>query len=224
MDTGGIELRIREVGSSDPLAPVWSTHLSWQYVERSVENHLLALPAGDYEVVFSAARGWSDPPHETRSLGFALSRMSFEESFDIPADGLDMDSSAVEEQLLQGWLEAERSVDRAYRWATGHASAIVRLAQPASGARLSYRMPPGPIGGVNVSVRPVDSDEPAWSARIPWRPGEWREDSFAVALPAGDYVVAFDAQATWSNPEQRDPDLPPENRSLGIAVASLVFE
>lgn len=223
VDTGGVDLCVRRVGSPDPLASVWSTHLSWQYVERSVENHPLALPAGDYEVVFSAAEGWSDPPRETRLLAFALSCMSFEESYEIPAGGLDMASPDVEDQLLLGWLEAEQSADRSYRWGTGHAGIVVRLAEPATSARLSYRMPPGPIGGVSVSARPLDREEPAWSTRIAWRPDDWCEDSFALTLPAGDYVIAFDAESTWSNPEQRDPDLPPENRSLGIAVSSLSF-
>lgn len=223
VDAGGVDLCVRRVGSPEPLASVWSTHLSWQYVERSVENHPLALPAGDYEVVFSAAEGWSDPPRETRLLAFALSRMSFEESYEIPVGGLDMASQAVEEQLVRGWLEAEHGPGGAYRWASGRAGIMVRLAEPATSARLSYRMPPGPIGGVSVSARPLDREEPAWSTRIAWRPDDWCEDSFALALPAGDYVVAFDAESTWSNPEQRDPALPPENRSLGIAVSRLSF-
>ncbi|MGD1058332.1 MAG: glycosyltransferase family 2 protein, partial [Solirubrobacteraceae bacterium] len=169
VDTGGVNVSVRPLDSLRPLAAVWSTHLSWQYIERSVENHPLELPAGDYEVVFSAPRGWSDPPNETRSLGFALASMSFEESYEIASGGLDMDSPDVEEQLLSGWFEAEQSTDRSYRWAAAHAAAIVRLTKKASSACLRYRFPPGPSGDVIVSVRPVGSQEAVWSTRLAWR-------------------------------------------------------
>jgi GT2 family glycosyltransferase len=222
-DTGGVELSIRRVGASESLGAVWSTRLRWQYIARSVENHPLALPAGDYEVVFSTREGWTDPPHETRALGFALASMSFEESYEIASGGLDMAAPAVEEQLVSGWFEAEQSAGRSYRWAAAHAEAIVRLAEGASSVSLSWRFPPGPTRGVNISVRPVDSREAEWSTRIAWRAGEWHEQTLALALPARDYVVAFDAEATWSNPDRREPDLPPENRSLGFALSLLSF-
>jgi GT2 family glycosyltransferase len=222
-DMGGVDVDIRRVGSSDPLVPVWSTHLSWQYIERSVENHPLALPAGDYEVVFSTPRGWCDPPNETRSLGFALASLSFEESYEIASGGLDMDSPGVEEQLLSGWFEAEQSADRIYRWTSAHAAVIVRLTEEASSASLRCRFPPGPSGGVVVSLRPVGSEETVCSTRLAWQEGEWQTHTLTLHLPVGEYTVAFDAEATWSNPGQRDPALPPENRSLGFAVSSLSF-
>ncbi|HWY18226.1 MAG TPA: glycosyltransferase family 2 protein [Solirubrobacteraceae bacterium] len=223
-DIGGVELSIRRVGACEPLRVVWSTRLPWQYMARSVENRPLALPAGDYEVVFATHEGWSDPPHETRALGFALASMSFEESYEIASGGLDMAAPAVEEQLVSGWFEAEQSAGRSYRWAAAHAEAIVRLAEGARSVCLSWRFPPGPTRGLNISVRPLDSRAAEWSTRIAWRPGEWHEETLALALPAGDYVVAFDAEATWSNPGRREPDLPPENRSLGFALSSLSFE
>lgn len=223
VDTGGVDLQIRQVGSSEPLKPAWSAHLPWQYTERTVENHLLRLPAGDYEVLFHAAEGWSDPPGETRRLALALARMSFEESYTAPDDRLDMSWPAVEDQLLQGWFEAEQSPDRGYRWAGGHAAAIVRLTGDADRARLNYRFPPGRSGDVQIAVRPVDSSELAWSARLPWREGEWHEETLPLRLGPGDYEVAFDAETTWSNPDGRDRNLPPENRSLGLALSSLSF-
>jgi len=151
VDIGGVDVHIRRLGSSDPLTPVWSTCLLWQYIARSVENHPLALPAGDYEVVFSARKGWTDPPHETRSLGFALSSMSVHESYEIASGGLDMAAPAVEEQLVSGWFEAEQSPDRSYRWAGGQAAAVVHIAESASSARMSYCLPPGSIGGSRLS-------------------------------------------------------------------------
>jgi GT2 family glycosyltransferase len=223
VDIGGVDVDVRRIGSSDPLTPIWATRLAWQYIERSVENHPLALPVGDYEVVFSARRAWSDPPVETRSLGFALASMSFEESFEIAPGGLDMASPTAEEQLVNGWFEAERRAGRSYRWATGCAAVIVRLRESASSACLSYCFPPGPTGGLNVSVRPVDASQVVWSTRIAWREGEWHEERLRLRLAAGDYVVAFEAEATWSNPRQRDPALPPENRSFGFALYSLSF-
>jgi GT2 family glycosyltransferase len=223
VDIGGVEVSIRRLGSSDPLTPVWSTRLLWQYIARSVENHPLALAAGDYEVVFSAREGWTDPPNETRSLGFALASMSVEESYEIVSGGLDMAASTVEEQLVSGWFEAEQSPERSYRWAGGHAAAVVRVAESASSVRLSYCLPPGPIGGLKVSVCPLDQPRAVWSTCIAWLDADWHEDSFPLRLAAGDYLVSFDAEATWSNPGRRDPELWPENRSLGFALSSLSF-
>jgi hypothetical protein len=55
VDLGGVAVEIRPASARDPLTPTWATHLTWQYISRSVENHFLALPAGDYEVVFRPA-------------------------------------------------------------------------------------------------------------------------------------------------------------------------
>ncbi|MGD1059505.1 MAG: hypothetical protein ABR992_19070, partial [Solirubrobacteraceae bacterium] len=88
---------------------------------------------------------------------------------------------------------------------------------------LRYRFPPGPSGDVIVSVRPVGSQEAVWSTRLAWREGEWQEEKLTLQLSAGDYVVAFEAEGTWSNPDQGEPQRPPENRALGFAVSSLSF-
>jgi hypothetical protein len=223
VDIGGVDVRIRRLGVSDSLTPVWSTRLPWQYIDRSLENRSLGLPAGDYEVVFSVEQAWLEPPLRTRSLGFALAGMSFEESYDIVPGGLDMASSTVEEQLLSGWFEAEQSDGRSYRWASARASAIVRLAQESSGARLSYRFPPGPTGGLRISVREVDATETLWSTHLAWREGQWQEHALPLRLASGDYVVDFEAETTWSNPGQQDPAAPPESRSLGFALSALAF-
>jgi GT2 family glycosyltransferase len=223
VDIGGIDVVIRRLDSSAPLSSVWNARLSWQYLARSIENHPLALAPGVYEVVFSVRDGWSDPPAETRSLAFALANMSFDASFDIASGGLDMASPEVEGQLVSGWYEPEQSASRSYRWAPGHAAVLVRLAQSVSCVLLNYCLAPGGIGGMNISLRPVDGPEAVWSGRIPWHDGDWHEDSFPVELAAGDYVVAFDTDETWCNPNQQDRTLPPENRSLGVALSSLSF-
>jgi GT2 family glycosyltransferase len=226
VDGGGVEVSVRRPSAPEPLVPVWSTHLPWRYAERSVESRVVDLEAGDYEVVFSAPRGWTDPPGETRRLGFALTSMAFEESWEIGAGGVEMAAEASEEQLLTGWFEGEQSEGCHYRWAGAHAEAIVRVGEGgANGARMSYRFPPGPTGGLGVSVRTVDArgTEAAWSTRIERRAGEWHEQGLDLRLPAGDYVVRFDAEATWSNPEGDDGNLPPENRALGFALSSLSF-
>ncbi len=223
VDVGGVELSIRRLDSSEPLLGVWSTHLAWQYIERSVENRPLRLPAGDYEVLFSAPRGWTDPPRETRSLSFALADMSFEEAYEIDCGGLNMASARVEEQLLSGWFQHEHESDRSYRWATGHAAVIVRLAKETSSVHLSYRLPPGSIEGLTLSVREGSSEDVLWSTRIAWHDQDWHEDSFPLRLAAGDYVVAFDAEQTWSNPCGRDPAFGTEERSLGFVLSSLSF-
>jgi GT2 family glycosyltransferase len=223
VDIGGVDVAVRRPGSSDPLTPVWATRLSWQYIARSVENHPLTLPPGDYEVVFTAPRGWSDPPHETRSLAFALASMSLEPSYDLPARGLDMASPAVEEQLVSGWFEPEQSDGRSYRWASGYAAAVVCVDANTGSASLSYRLPPV-SSGVKVTVCPVDQQTPVWSAGIAWQDGDWHEDSLPLQLSPGDYVVSFEAEEAWSNPGQRDPGLWAENRSLGFALSSLSFD
>jgi GT2 family glycosyltransferase len=220
-DTGGIDVCVRRLGSSDPLTPVWRTRLLWQYIARSVENHPLMLGPGAYEVLFVAAQGWSDPPRETRKLAFALSSVAFAESFEIAPGGLNMASPEVEEQLISGWFEAEQSSGRNYRWATGHAALLVRLTERTTSARIRYRFPPGPTGGVRLSVRDIASGRAIWSSRIPWREGEWHEESLSLPLSSGEYVIEFEAEATWSNRGQRNASLPPENRSLGFALASL---
>lgn len=224
VDIGGIDLRIRRIGSADPLASVWQTHLAWQYLARSVENHPLELAPGDYEVLFDAARGWSDPPIETRSLGLALSSLSLADGFRVQAGGLDMSSLDVEQQLVSGWYEAEQGPsDDVFRWASGRAAAVIRLDVQAHSARLSYRLPPGAIGGVSVSVRPLATDEEAWSTRIHRQDDDWRQERFPVSLAPGDYLVVFDADETWSNPDRCVADAPAENRALGFALSGLTF-
>jgi GT2 family glycosyltransferase len=223
VDSGGVDVQLRRLGSADPLGAAWATHLPWQYLARSVENRPLDLTAGDYEVVFSVGHGWLEPPLKTRLLGFALSAMSFEESYDVVSGGLDMASPMVEDQLLSGWYEAEQSARLSYRWASGQASVIVRLAAEASSARLSYRFPPGSTGGLSISAREVDSAEPVWSVRLAWRDGEWQEERLSLRLAAGDYVLAFATEMTWSNPDQADAALPPESRTLGFALSGLSF-
>jgi GT2 family glycosyltransferase len=93
-DIGGVEVRIRSLDSPKPLTPVWNTHLPWQEKARSIENHPLTLPAGDYEVVFSVAEGWAEPPLRIRSLSLAVASMAFEDSYDIDSGGLAMASQA----------------------------------------------------------------------------------------------------------------------------------
>jgi len=224
VDVGGVDVQIRRLGASDPLIPVWATCLSWQYVERSIENHPLSLAPGDYEVVFNARKAWSRPPLEARSLGFALASMSLDESYEIAYGGLDMVSPAIEEQLVSGWFEAEQSADRGYRWASGHAAAVVRLRDGASSTRLTYRLPPASIGSLKVIVFPLDERRPVWSTSIAWLDAAWHDESFPLRLPAGDYLVSFDTEAPWSNPGGRDPELWAEKRSLGFALASLSFD
>jgi len=223
VDNGDVALAIRRVGSSDPLASVWSTRLSWQHAARSVENHPVELPAGDYEVVFSVADGWLEPPLNVRRLALAVAAISLEESFDAGPGGLDMSAPHVEEQLVRGWFEAEQSPTGAYRWTSDYAAAVVRVAEDASIARLRYRMPPAPGGTVTVTLTRVGTQEPALSWQIPWRPGDWRDDTVLADLAAGDYVVGFHAATTWSNPRQDETELPPEDRALGVAVAALGF-
>jgi GT2 family glycosyltransferase len=223
VDTGGVDVVVRRPGSPDPLVPVWGTHLSWQYIARSVENHPLELPAGNYEVVFSARRAWSDPPGETRSLGFALASMSFEPRYEIASGGLDMSSTGVEEHLVSGWFEGEQSAGRSYRWATGHAAVVVRLSEDVTGARMTYCLPPAPIGELTISISDMELKQAQWSTRLVWRDADWQEEGFALQLAAGDYVVSFEAEEPWSNPGGRDPAIWAENRSLGFALSSLLF-
>ena len=64
-----------------------------------------------------------------------------------------------------------------------------------------------------------DRENPAFSAELPWRDADWREEAFALDLPAGDYLVSLNSAKTWSNPDGRDRQLWPESRALGFALA-----
>jgi hypothetical protein len=223
VDSGAIDLCVRRVDSGEPLTPVWTARLPWQYIARSVENHPLALPPGDYEIVFRAAGGWSDPPRETRSLAFSLSKLTFAGSFAIPTGGLQMTSAGVEDQLVNGWFELEQSPARSYRWAAGRAAAVVRLTEPAASARLGYCLPPRSIGSLRISLAPLGEQSEAFSQTLAWRDSNWHEREFALELAPGDYLVSFETEATWSNRGAQDRELWGENRSLGFALASLTF-
>ncbi len=222
-DIGDVDLKIRRVDTEQPLAAVWATCLRWQFLARSIENHPLELPVGEYEVVFTVAKGWLEPPLRTRSLALALASIHFRHELELPPGGLEMSAPGAEDQLVRGWFEPEQGPGGSYRWSSKHAAALVRLKSDVAGARLRYRMTPGLNGPVTVSVTRLGSSQPATSWQIAWQEGDWREDTFAARLAPGDYVVDFDVDQTWSNPEQRDPELPPENRTLGIALASLSF-
>jgi hypothetical protein len=149
--------------------------------------------------------------------------MSFEPSFAIASGAVDMASSNVEEHLLYGWFEGEYGDGRAYRWAGEHSAVMVRVEQVTSSAFLSYRTAPAPAGEASVSVRPADSRQAVWSTRLSGNDGGWHDDILPVRLEPGDYVVSFDAEATWSNPGMEHPGLPPENRSLSLALSRLSF-
>jgi GT2 family glycosyltransferase len=223
-DVRGVELSIRQTNSPGPPATVWSTRLHWQYIERSVENHPVALAAGSYEILLDAGSGWAEPPPATRTLGLALTRMSFEEAYEIRAGALDMSTSAADGHLVRGWFEAEQSADRGYRWAMRQAAVMMRVARPASEARLTYRFPPGErLGTLDICVCSADSEEAACALRILGHDADWHEDRLAVQLAPGDYLVTFKTDSVWSNPGGRDSHLPPENRSFGFALSALAF-
>jgi GT2 family glycosyltransferase len=221
-DIGGIDVTVREVGSADPLKPTWSTQIEWQYVEQSVENHPIDLPAGDYEVVFSARGTWSSGK-DKRLLAFALSSMSFDESDDIPTGGLQMAEPEVRSQLVSGWFEPEEIGDRSYRWGSGRAAVTVRLLEDARVMRIGYRMAPVPVGSLQIFAYPLGSRQAVWSAQLPWSDGEWHDKEVLLSLPAGDYIFKFETDSTWSNPDQRDSTFPRDNRSLGFAMSELTF-
>jgi GT2 family glycosyltransferase len=223
VDVGGVDVRVRRVEPGRSLAVTWCTRLTWQYLARSVENHPVSLAPGDYEVVFASARGWSDPPRETRCLAVALSRLSFASTFDVSPGGLDMADPAAEAQLVNGWFELEDGPRGGFRWGAARAAAVVRLTEPAHLARLDYRLPPGSVGSLRVALTSLSGSHEVWSEVLPWLDTGWREDAFEIDVPAGDYLLSFDTQSTWANPAGRDPNASPENRSLGFALSSFAL-
>jgi hypothetical protein len=202
---------------------VWSTVLKWQYLEQSVENHPLTLPAGSYEVVFSAQRAWLNPPRDRRALTFALSSLTFGDLAEIPPGGIDMGSAGVSGQLVSGWFEPESGEDRSYRWGGCEAAAIVRLDHRTDFVTICHRFAPASVGGLKIRLRHVHGVQPAAEAYMPWRGGGLQEEKVPVELEAGDYVMEFETGWAWTNPDQQDPTLPPDNRSLGFALASVSF-
>jgi GT2 family glycosyltransferase len=223
-DTGGVRIEVRRLDRSSRPTCVWDAHLAWQYVARSVESHPVEIPAGDYELNFSAIRGWSDPPRDTRVLGLALTRLAFTDAYDVAGPRLDMASAETERQLLYGWFGAEAQDGKSYRWSTRRSAAIVRAPARVQALSIECRMPPERIGCVEVGVRDAAGGGMLFSTTLHWEGDSWHEQRLPVSLQEGDYVVSFDAESTWSNPGQRDPTLPPENRSLGLAVSSLEFD
>jgi GT2 family glycosyltransferase len=222
-DIGAVDLSIRRLDADDPRTAIWSTRLRWQYIARSIENHPLELAPGDYEVVFSVADGWLEPPLRVRALALALAEISLEERFELASGRLEMSAPGVEGQLVRGWFEAEQAPIGGYRWSSRHAAAVVRLERQASGVHLCFRLAPGRSSAVRVTLTAVGASQPASAWEIAWEPGEWREETFAASLAPGDYIVDFDVAETWSNVEQHDRQLPPENRTLGIALSELSF-
>ncbi len=225
VDLGGVELELRRLSAPDPAAIAWRTRLHWQFIERSVENHPLELPAGIYELVLIATQGFSDPPSETRGLALALEGVAFKEQAELPAGGLDMAEPAAEEQLVSGWFEAERGEDRSYRWAGAHASALVALERRAQGARIVWREPPGGAGIVSVEVQARDGHRTLFGANL--QPGErnggWREQTLEFDLGPGEYLLSIRARRTWSNPRSEHPGLWAEARTLGFALSAFTF-
>jgi GT2 family glycosyltransferase len=220
-DTGGVELRVRRVGEQDS---IWRTYLHWQYISRSVENHPLALEPGDYEVVFAARAGWSDPPRETRSLALALAALQLSGSFDVSEGDFEMGRPTAEEHLVSGWFEAEAEPGgRAYRWAGRSAAVVVRIARDTGSVRLVYRTPPRGDDGVLVSIDSLERGDRLWSATLEPTHGDWRDPAYELDLRPGGYVVAFEASGTWTNPDGREPSLPPERRALGFALSAVSF-
>jgi GT2 family glycosyltransferase len=225
VDIGGVEVELRSPSSPDPATAAWSVTLRWQFIERSVENHPLELPPGDYELLLSAAPGWSDPPAEMRALALALESVVFKEQTEVPAGGLDMDHPGLEEQLVSGWFEAEHGEGRSYRWAGANARALVRLEWRARAARIIWREAPGGGAGVRLAVQARDGHETLFSASL--EPGEdedgWREQSLELELAPGEYQVWIQAGRTWSNAHGEHPDLWAEARTLGFALSALTF-
>ena len=134
-----------------------------------------------------------------------------------------MSAASVEQQLISGWFEAEDAPGGSYRWSSARAAAVVRLEHEAREVRMRFRLTPGRSGPLGVSLTPVASSEPSCTWEIPWQPGDWREETFPASLQPGDYRVDFDVAPTWSNVGQSDRELPPENRTLGFALAALSF-
>ena len=221
VDVGGVDVLVRALRAGDPACAVWQTRLEWQYTARTVENHPLHLEPGDYEVVFAGTGAWSSPPADTREVTLALSGLSFGDLAELPPGGLDMAAQGCSEQLVSGWFEPEQGEERAYRWAGASGSAIVRVESATRAARIVYRLPPGPAGGLSVKLDRCDGGETAWSGRIVAEGSAgWQEAELELQLTPGTYLLTVAAERTWSNPAGEDPGLWPEKRTLGFALSA----
>ena len=72
-----------------------------------------------------------------------------------------------------------------------------------------------------LTICALEGGEPVWSTRVPWDDADWHKQDFAMEMAAGDYLVSFDTETSWSNPEGTRRS--GENRSLGFALSSLSF-
>jgi GT2 family glycosyltransferase len=221
VDTGGVDVSLRRPGAVEP---AWTSHLDWQFLARTVENHVVSLEPGVYEVSFAARAPWSSPPQETRALGLALSEVSLHESFEIPDGRIEMGSPAAPDQLVSGWYDAESGPEGAFRWGGSRAEAVVRLVGAVEAVRIRYRLPPAPTDGMRLELLALEGGEPHWSASVPWEDGEWHERRLTVGVAPGEYRLRLAARDAWSNPARRDPALWAENRTLGFAIARVAFE
>lgn len=175
----------------------------------------LTLPAGDYEVRFRSDAPSKPSVRDRRSLGIALSKLSFNTTATPLADHLDMDSMSVDRQLSFGWHGPERFQSLSYRWAGSQAGAFVRVQERAQAMRLVYRLPPSPVEPVQLRLRAVGAPRDAWTAFVPWRGGAWHRVHWDLSLPPADYELRLDASRTWSRRRDR--------RELSLALSSLSF-
>jgi GT2 family glycosyltransferase len=222
VDVGGIDVTIRDAAAPTRPERLWSGHLDWRYAARSVENRPIALPPGDYEVLFSSPKAWSEPPSETRALSFALSALELHASFELRGAGLEMALPESGEQLVCGWYEPEDDRGRAFRWASRRSQAVVCVDRPATGMQLTYRMPPGETGALQLTVRSLDGVVTEWSGTLA-RQDDWAERAIELDLAPGNHLLTFEVARTWSNPTGADASAPPEGRALGFALSSVSF-
>ena len=101
---------IGSLGNADPAEAVWRARLGLA-IHRSLgrEPPAGAPAGGTTNSLFSAIRGWSHPPAETRSLALALASVAFLERVELPRGGLDMDHPGAEGQLVSGWSKQSRA-------------------------------------------------------------------------------------------------------------------
>jgi hypothetical protein len=85
---------------------------------------------------------------------------------------------------------------------------------------LSYCLPPRSIGEVVLTLTELGGSHPAWTAALQWQDGDWHDEALALAVAPGDYLLAFEADRTWSNAGGRDGAVAPENRALGLGLSS----
>ena len=199
-DIGRVDLFVRQLGSLDPLTPVWA--LICRGSSSRGRSRTIRSPARR-RLRSRVQRAEGGPIRRARlarsafALAGHLLHRDIRSPLRRPRHGVARRGGATRERMVRTGAKPRRAATAGPPGMPRRSCASQRARRS---VRVSYCLPPGPIGGLRISVCPLEQSRAVWSTRIAWHDADWHEDSIPLRLADGDYVVSFDAEATWSNP------------------------